>query len=225
LREYPVVLGVSVLAFVLLWNQSLDRIDGIILVVCLVLITFWMIRIGRQGSVSDPLEKDLNAEIPTDMSTRRALGLLGIGLILLLLSSRILVWGASEIATAFGVSDLIIGLTIVAIGTSLPELAASITGALKGESDLAIGNVLGSNLYNLLAVLSLPGLIAPGPISSDVLQRDLPLMLILTIAIFLMSHRLFSPRCRINRFEGGVLLLTFAAYQFWLYHSAASVTL
>jgi cation:H+ antiporter len=127
-----------------------------------------------------------------------------------------------EIATALGISDLVIGLTIVAIGTSLPELAASVTGALKGEHELAIGNVLGSNLYNLLAVLSLPGLIAPGPVSEAVLQRDLPLMLILTIAIFFMSHGRFSPRNRINRLEGALLLLCFAGYQFWLYHSATA---
>ncbi len=221
-REYPVVLGITLLAAALLWDQDLSRMDGIILLIGLVLITYWMIRIARQGSPNDPLKKELDAEIPTGISMRKALGLLSLGLLLLLLSSRALVWGASEIAAAFGVSDLIIGLTIVAIGTSLPELAASVAGALKGEADIAIGNVLGSNLYNLLAVLSLPGVIAPGAVSIDLLWRDLPIMIILTLAIFLMSHRWFSPRCRINRVEGGVLLLSFAGYQYWLYQSASA---
>ena len=221
-REYPLVLAVSFLAFALLWNQRLEQLDGIILLACLVAITLWMIHIARQGTDGDPLQDDLEAEIPRDMNTGRAVFWLLIGLLALLASSRLLVWGAVEIATALGISDLIIGLTIVAIGTSLPELAASVTGALKGEDDLAIGNVLGSNLYNLLAVLSLPGLIAPGPVSEAVLQRDLPLMLILTIAIFFMSHGRFSPRNRINRLEGALLLLCFAGYQFWLYHSATA---
>ncbi len=221
-REYPLVLGVSVLAFLLLWDESLDLVDGLVLVCCLVLITGWMIHIARQGKADadDPLESELEAEIPRGMTTAKAVFWLFVGLIGLLVASRFLVWGAVEIAHAFGVSDLVIGLTIVAVGTSLPELAASMAGALKGEHDIAVGNVLGSNLYNLLAVLSVPGLMAPGPVNPEVLVRDLPVMLVLTLAIFFMSYRIFSPRTRINRVEGGVLLVCYAAYQVFLYQTS-----
>ncbi len=221
-REYPVVLGVSILSYVLLMDENLSRMDGLILVTSLLAVTLWMIHIARQGDAKDPLNEELEQEIPSDMPTGKAVLLLLVGLIALLASSRALVWGAVEIAVWLGVSDLVIGLTIVAIGTSLPELAASIAGAMKNEADLAIGNVLGSNLYNLLAVLSLPGLIAPGAIDSDVVQRDLPIMLLLTGAIFFMSHRHFSPNRRINRFEGGLLLSAFAGYQVFLYTSATT---
>jgi cation:H+ antiporter len=130
-----------------------------------------------------------------------------------------LVYGAVEIATTLGVSDLVIGLTIVAIGTSLPELAASIASALKKEHDLAIGNVVGSNIWNLLAVLSAPGLLAPGIIDPALVQRDMLVMLALTLALFVMG-RGSQGHGIINRYEGGLLLASFIAYQGWLIFSA-----
>ena len=136
-----------------------------------------------------------------------------------------LVWGAVEVATAFGVSDLVIGLTIVAVGTSLPELAAAIMSALKNEHDLAIGNVVGSNIWNLLAVLALPGLLAPGAIPPEVISRDMLVMLALTLALFAMGRSLKSKGV-INRLEGGLLLASFVAYQGWQIwdtHAAISV--
>jgi cation:H+ antiporter len=142
-----------------------------------------------------------------------------LGLISLLASSRALVWGAANIASAMGISDVVIGLTIVAIGTSLPELAASIASALKGEHDIAIGNVVGSNLYNLLAVLSLPGIISPGPFPAEVLSRDQPMMLGLTISLFIMGYGFFGRQGRINRLEGGILVSAFIAYQALLFFS------
>lgn len=220
-REYPVVLGASVLTYVLLLNHELSRLDGLLLLAALVAVILWMIRIARRGDARDPLSSGLEEQIPSSMSTGEALLLLFLGLAALLASSRALVWGAVEVATWLGVSDLVIGLTIVAIGTSLPELAASLASALKGEADMAIGNVLGSNLFNLLAVLCLPGLLAPGPVSADVASRDIPVMLVLTGLIFLLSHRHFSPNTRINRIEGGLLLAAFAGYQGLLYTSAA----
>jgi cation:H+ antiporter len=221
-REYPLVLGVSLLALALVWDGVLGRLDGLFLAALLVIITLWMVHIARQGSPGDPLLTELEQEIPASLNTGRALFWLIVGLLGLLASSRALVWGAVELALAFGVSDLIIGLTIVAIGTSLPELAASLAGALKNEHDIAIGNVLGSNLYNLLAVYSLPGLIAPGPVNPEVVNRDLPVMLVFTVAIFLMSHRRLSPCSRINRYEGLLLLVGFGGYQLWLYRAAVS---
>jgi cation:H+ antiporter len=216
-REYPLLLAVSVMAYVLMWDGDLGRLDGALLAVTLVGVLGWMIYTAKTGA-TDPIAGEFDAEIPHDVPTRKALMLLLMGLIFLLVSSRLLVWGASNVASAMGVSDVIIGLTIVAIGTSLPELAASITSALKGEDDLAIGNVIGSNLYNLLAVLSIPGLVAPGGFSAEVMSRDLPVMLILTIFLFFMGHGL-GKQGRINRIEGLLLLLCFIGYQSLLFVS------
>ncbi|MEW7974691.1 MAG: calcium/sodium antiporter [Candidatus Thiodiazotropha endolucinida] len=216
-REYPLLLAVSAMAFLLMWDGELNQLDGIILVVTLVAVLGWMIYTAKTGA-ADPIAGEFDAEIPHDIPTQKAIVLLLGGLIFLLLSSRLLVWGASNVASALGVSDVIIGLTIVAIGTSLPELAASITSALKGEDDLAIGNVIGSNLYNLLAVLSIPGLVTPGAYSPEVLERDLPVMMVLTMFLFFMGHGL-GNQGRINRLEGLLLLLCFIGYQSLLFVS------
>ncbi|MET0070977.1 MAG: calcium/sodium antiporter [Candidatus Thiodiazotropha sp.] len=216
-REYPLLLAVSVLTLVLMWDGELNRLDGAVLVVTLVAVLGWMIYIAKTGA-ADPIASEFDAEIPHDIPTQKAILLLLGGLVFLLISSRLLVWGAVNVASALGVSDVIIGLTIVAIGTSLPELAASITSALKGEDDLAIGNVIGSNLYNLLAVLSIPGLVAPGPFSAEVMARDLPVMMALTLFLFFMGYGL-GKQGRINRLEGLFLLLCFIGYQSLLFFS------
>ncbi|MCU7942618.1 MAG: calcium/sodium antiporter [Candidatus Thiodiazotropha sp. (ex Cardiolucina cf. quadrata)] len=216
-REYPLLLAVSAMAFLLMWDGELNQLDGVILVVTLVAVLGWMIYTAKTGA-ADPIAGEFDAEIPHDIPTQKAIVLLLGGLIFLLLSSRLLVWGATNVASALGVSDVIIGLTIVAIGTSLPELAASITSALKGEDDLAIGNVIGSNLYNLLAVLCIPGLVAPGAYSPEVMERDLPVMMVLTMFLFFMGHGL-GKQGRINRLEGLLLLLCFIGYQSLLFVS------
>ena len=159
---------------------------------------------------------EFEQELPKPMSTRLALFWLVFGLTVLVISSKILVWGAVQIATEFGVSDLLIGLTIIAIGTSLPELAASIAGALKNEHDIAIGNVVGSNIFNTLAVMGIPGLIYPSTLDAGVLQRDIPVVFILTIALVIMAYG-FKGHGRINRIEGAILLTCFAGYQVLLY--------
>lgn len=222
-REYPVLLFVSFVALGLMLDESLDQIDGLALLFGLVVLLLWMVRVGRQSRNEDPMDSEYDAEIPLAMSTPRATFWFAAGLITLLLGSRLLVWGAVEVAVAYGVSDLVIGLTIVALGTSFPELAASITSAIKGEHDIAIGNVIGSNLYNLLAVLSIPGIIAPGPVAPEVIVRDLPAMLGLTIAIFAMGYGPNSSG-RINRLEGFLLVGVFAGYQGLLFfHATHSV--
>jgi cation:H+ antiporter len=129
-----------------------------------------------------------------------------------------LVWGAVAIAQELGVSDLVIGLTIVALGTSLPELAASLMGALKNEHDIAIGNIIGSNIFNLLAVLGLPGVIRPGAIDPAAVERDFPVMFILTLALFVMAYGFRGPG-RISRLEGATLLMAYISYQTLLYFS------
>lgn len=213
-REYPILLAVSLGTLVLMLDGVLGRIDGMILLLGLVAMLYAMVRIGKRSlsGAPDPITAEILDELPESMSFGKAIFSFSLGLALLLFSSRILVWGAVNIATAYGVSDLIIGLTIVAFGTSLPELAASIASALKNEHDIAIGNVIGSNMYNLLAVLAVPGLIAPGPFDPLVLTRDMPMMLGLTLALFIISYG-FGGNGRINRVEGFLLLAAFIAYQ------------
>jgi len=167
------------------------------------------------------LATEMYDEIPQRMDLKTALFWFAIGLIVLLGSARLLVWGAVSIAQTMGISDLVIGLTIVAIGTSLPELAASITSTLRNEPDLAIGNIIGSNMFNLLAVLAIPGLISPTALPGQVLTRDYPLMLGLTIALFVMAYSFRSDRRKINRVEGGLLLTTFLCYQCLLFYTVA----
>ena len=161
------------------------------------------------------IDEDEQAEIDA-MPAKNAVFWLVVGLAALMISSKMLVWGATSIAQAFGISDLIIGLTIVAIGTSLPELAASVTSALKGHHDIAIGNIIGSNIFNLLAVLPIPGLIAPLVIDSAVIERDYMTMLGLTVALVLMIALSFRKGV-IPRFAGVILLASYVAYMALLY--------
>jgi cation:H+ antiporter len=211
-REYPILLAVCLGTLLLMLDGYLGRSDGLVLLAGLVAMLFAMVRIGMRSLAGDPINAEIIEELPGEMTTGKAVFNFCLGLALLLFSSRILVWGAVNIATTFGVSDLIIGLTIVALGTSLPELAASIAAAVKNEHDIAIGNVIGSNMYNLLAVLAVPGLIAPGPFDPLVLSRDMTMMIGLTLALFVISYG-FGGAGRINRFEGLLLVLAFLAYQ------------
>jgi cation:H+ antiporter len=218
-REYPMLLAATLVTTVLLLDGALSRLDGVILLTGLTVLLYGMVRIGLRGRATDPMEKEFDAELPEEMSTGAALLWFSVGLVLLLISSRMLVWGAVNIATAFGVSDLIIGLSIVALGTSLPELAAGVASALKGEHDIAIGNIIGSNMYNMLAVLAMPALFAPGEFLPEALTRDLPIMIGLTLALFVMGYGFGRPG-RISRFEGLLLVLTFIGYQGLLFFHA-----
>jgi len=216
-REYPAMFAVMLLTLALMADRDLSRTDGIILLLGLCLMIYWMITIGLRKSRIDPMEYEYAQEIPL-ISTQKALLWLLAGFLVLLFSSRILVWGSINIAHELGVSDLVIGLTIVAIGTSLPELAASVMSALKKEPDIAIGNVIGSNMFNLLAVLGMPAVIAPLPLDGGILTRDYPFMIGLSIALFIMAYG-FRGNGRINRLEGGLLLLTYITYMTVLYYS------
>ena len=220
-REYPVLLAIMLGTLVLLLDKHLGRLDGIILLCTLVLITIWLILLARRQPRSDPLGIEMEQEIPT-LPFKHALGWTGMGLVLLIASSHILVYGATDIARWLGISDLVIGLTVVAIGTSLPELAASIMSALRKEPDIAIGNVIGSNMFNLLAVLGLPGLIMPMAVDPAVLTRDYPYMIGITLAFFAFSYG-FSRPSRLNRLSGGLLLSGFIAYLVILYLGQRSI--
>lgn len=216
-REYPIMFIVMLLALMLVMDNHLGRIDGVILIAGLFAMLYWMILQGKKQK-RDPMEKEFEQEIPK-ISTQKALLWLTIGLILLIVSSRGLVWGSVNIAKAAGISDLVIGLTIVAIGTSLPELAASIVSALKNEHDMAIGNIIGSNMFNLLVVFGIPGLMSPHIIDSAILVRDFPFMIGLSIALFIMAYG-FKGEGRINRYEGSLLLGGYVAYMTVLYFTA-----
>jgi len=206
-------------ALLIMLDGDLSRMDGLLLLSGLGAMIYWLVRLGRQKLISDPMESEYDKEIPGAMSTRTGIGWVVAGLITLLLSSQILVWGAVNIAQILGVSDLVIGLTVVAIGTSLPELAASVISAVRKEHEIAIGNVLGSNMYNLLGVMGLPGVIGAGVFDREVLVRDFPVMIGLTLALFVTAYG-FNGTGRINRIEGAMLFMAFIAYQVFLYYTA-----
>ncbi len=218
-KELPLLLFATLMAVALMRDMTLSRFDGFILLTLLCLLMWWITRQGIRNQSDDALIEEYIDELPDKMSTSHALFWLIVGLILLTVSSKILVWGAVNIATSFGVSELIIGLTVIAIGTSLPELAASITGALKNEHDIAIGNVVGSNLFNTLGVLAIPGLIHPASLADGVMERDIPVVFLLTITLFIMAYG-FRGQGRINRVEGSLLLSAFIAYQLLLFFTA-----
>ena len=220
-REIPILLAVSLLAFVLLNDGNLGRLDGALLMVGLVLMIYMVVNLGLKSRKGDPLEQEYTEEMPAAMGTGKALFWLLFGIAVLLVSSRVLVWGAVNIAQAFGVSDLVIGLTVVAIGTSMPELMATMISAIKNEHDIALGNIIGSNMFNLLGVLGLPGLISPGGFLPEVLMRDFPWMIGLTLALFVMSYGFRAPG-EINRIEGAVLLLAYCVYMVLLYFSVTA---
>jgi len=215
-KELPILLLATLIALALMSDMTLDRFDGLVLATLLFLLMWWILRQAIRSKSKDALTDEYIAEMPDKMPNSHAIFWLITGLILLTASSKILVWGAVNIATDLGVSELVIGLTVIAIGTSLPELAASISGALKGEHDLAIGNVVGSNLFNTLGVLAIPGLIQPAPLAEGILERDIPIVLILTIILFVMGYG-FRGEGRINRIEGSLLMSAFIAYQMLLF--------
>jgi cation:H+ antiporter len=214
-KELPVLLGVTILSAILLFDLSLSRLDAWILLFTFAVIMGWWIWLGlrqRQDNLADDVEVLLEKH---PMSLKAAIIWLIVGVILLVISSRILVWGAVEVARGFGVSDLIIGLTIVAIGTSLPELASALAATRKGEHDLAIGNVIGSNLFNTLAVVGIAGAIRPLEIGPEVLYRDCLLMGVLTIALFMARGKIGGQK-HISRIEGFLLLMVYLGYSGYL---------
>jgi cation:H+ antiporter len=215
-REFPALLLVSIGTYLLVIDGHISRIDSIILLAGIFLIIGMLALIAMKNTKGDPIDEEFEEEIPHDLTVGRGMLWIAVGLTLLLVSSNVLVWGAVNIAQAIGISDLVIGLTIVAIGTSLPELATSVMSALKKEHELIIGNIIGSNMFNLLAVIGVAGIINPGDFPAEALDRDLPIILVLTVVLFIMAYGLRGPG-KINRFEGAILLAGFVAYQYILY--------
>ncbi|MFV1981900.1 MAG: calcium/sodium antiporter [Thiohalomonadales bacterium] len=231
-REYPVMILIMVIGLLLILDGYLGIVDGLILITGLVALLFWIVKVGTKKYKHEPLQDEFEHH-KYKLSKFKAILWLIIGLFLLIVSSKFLVWGSVFIAQKLGMSDLLIGLTIIAIGTSLPELATSVTSALKNEHEIAVGNVIGSNMFNILAVLGIPGLISPHKLDSMVLQRDYPVMLILSLILGLLIGFGFKSRSKsstqtdskfklsknqcITKIEGAFLLFGYICYIFILY--------
>lgn len=218
-KELPLLTAITALAAWQLWDGEITRTDALVLLGVFGLLMAWTIWQGLHKK-ADSLGKDMELELQArTMPLRSGVLWLVCGLTLLIASSRILVWGAVEIAHAFGVSDLMIGLTIVAVGTSLPELASSLIAIRKGEHDIALGNVLGSNLFNTLAVVGIAGTIHPMTVAPEVFSRDILVMAALTVSLFVIGYGFRGPG-RINRYEGALLLACYIGYNVYLVSGA-----
>lgn len=215
-KEIPLLIAATVISLLLLLDRQLQRFDALILLILFVAYLAWAYRSARVIR-GDDLAREMAQEIPA-LRLSVALFWLMLGLVLLLVSSRLLVWGAIGLAEYFGVSDLLIGLTIVAVGTALPELASSITAARKHEHDIALGNIIGSNFFNTLSVVGIAGSIHPSAIPEALLWRDFPVMLTLTVGLILIVRR-YQQRRLISRTDGAALLLIFFGYTAFLLFS------
>ena len=215
-KELPILTAVTALAAWQLSDGVITRADAALLLAVFAGLMAWTIWQGLRQQ-NDALGSEIEQELAVHaMPVRRAVFCLALGLILLISSSRILVWGAVEIAEGLGVSDLIIGLTVVAVGTSLPELASSIIAARRGEHDIALGNILGSNLFNTLAVVGVAAAIQPLSVGAEVLDRDMLVMAALTLSLFAIGYGWRQSGGRISRSKGGLLLTAYLAYTAYL---------
>ena len=213
-NEMPWLIGATLLALICLFNYRLGTMDGIALLLGLAFLLY-RLKSATDGHLSDSLESELE-ELP-DMSMRRAGAWFLAALVVLLISSDLLVIAAGEVATRFHVDEVVIGLTIVAVGTSLPELSVTVTAALRGHADMAIGNVVGSNILNILAVLAIPALLAPQDVTPLLLWRDYGVMLALTALLVFFAYGIGSRKV-ITRFEGVVLVFAWMGFTWLAYH-------
>jgi cation:H+ antiporter len=221
-REYPVLTLIMVACFIMAADLMFNRTEGWLLLAGLVALVLWMVQFSLRRGPDDPLVAEFAAEIPKDMPTGYAVFWMLVGLVLLPLSSQFLVDGAIFIARSLEVSDAVIGLTIIALGTSLPELAAALTSALRHEDDLAIGNVIGSNMFNILGVLGLAAVIEPVEVELLMLKQDFPVMFLFTVLLFFMAYGIHGPG-RISRKSAVLLLVLFVAYQVLVWVTATKV--
>ncbi|MDF1690866.1 MAG: calcium/sodium antiporter [Zhongshania sp.] len=221
-KELPLLTLIGGLVGFILWDGALTRFESLLLLAGFIGLVSWTIFVALRTR-GDHLETETDELlIAQAMPIRKALFWLVMGLVALIISSRILVWGAVTVAHALGVSDLIIGLTIVAFGTSLPELAASIIAVRRGEHDIAIGNVVGSNMFNLLAVIGIAGVINPmSSFPADIISRDWAAMMLMTIGLLVMTFGLRKTG-QLNRLKGGILLISFVGYNVWLLRAVMS---
>jgi len=214
-REFPLMVLTILLALALVLDGHISRVDGVVLSGALLLLLGWVTYSGmsqrHRRRDGDELAREYEVELREVPPLRISLLWLVLGLVLLLVSARLLVWGAIEIAQLFGISDVVIGLTVVAIGTSLPEVATSIASSLKDEDDIALGNIVGSNMFNMLGVIGVAGLITPVAVAPELVVRDFPVMLSLVLAMLVLGYRRRGP-LRYNRFAGLCLLAGYTGY-------------
>jgi cation:H+ antiporter len=210
-REMPALLAVSLLTVSLFLDSYLSRVDGFVLLTGLLIVMVWLVRLGMRSSVSDSMTADYEAEIPRDMPMRTAIIWLIIGLAALLVGADFMVDGAIEVARALGVTELVIGILLVALATSLPELAVSLVAALKGEYGLALGNIVGSNTFNSLAVIGIAAIIHPAALPPSVLSLHIFVLVAFTLVLFAMTYD-YDGKGHISRLEGIGLLVAFLAY-------------
>lgn len=214
-KELPILMLVTVFAGWQMFDHQLSSLDAWCLLGVFFVLMAWSVYQGMK-SPQDALATEMNEELTqSSMTLKQAIIWLLVGLVLLIVASRMLVYGAVFIAQSLGVSDLVIGLTVVAVGTSLPELASSLIAIKKGEHDIALGNVIGSNLFNTLAVVGIAAAIEPMAVDAVVLTRDWTLMAVLTAVLFVMGYG-YKKQGRINRLEGGALLVVFIGYTGYL---------
>lgn len=212
-KEWVFLMFVTVITGFLLWDKHLDEFDGLVLVSLLVLFLTYAFKTAKNN-----YNHEFDQVIETSDKDRigKTWLILIIGLVVLVSSAKLIVWGGVKIAQIFDVSDLIIGLSVIAFGTSLPELAISIASVIKKQYEMVVGNIIGSNLFNTVAVLAIPGLIHPSAVANEVIDRDYPVMLLLTIFLFVVSYK-FHKKHTINRFEGLILVSVFAVYIWQLF--------
>jgi len=214
-KELPLLVFATIVSSLLMINNFLSQTDGLILIGLLCLFLFFLSRNNKET-------KNLIDEVTETpvISKWRAFTIVIISLLLLLLSAKLLVWGATGVARSLGVSELVIGLTIVAIGTSLPELATTAASAMRGHYDMAIGNIIGSNLFNLLAVLPIPALISPSSLEPSVFRVDSLVMVVFTIALYIASFIISKKKKGMGKYFGLCLIASYSGYLYFLYLSA-----
>jgi cation:H+ antiporter len=210
-REMPALLAVTLLTVSLFLDTYLSRVDGLVLLTGLIIVMIWLTRLGFRSSASDSITAEYEAEIPLHVNMRMAIFWFVIGLAALLVGAELLVDAAINFAHALGVTELVIGIVLVALATSLPELAVSMVSALKGEYGLALGTIVGSNIFNLLAVIGIAAVIEPAKLPESVLSLHIFVLVAFTLALFAMTYD-YDGKGHISRLEGGALLVAYLAF-------------
>ena len=210
--ELPALLFASLLAGLLLLDHQLSWHDGVLMILVWGIILFLFMRLHGQT------DRAFAAEIETakKLSQKQAWLYFVVGLLLLVISARWLVWAAQAAASLLGISELVIGLTIIAVGTSLPEITVSVMSVWKGHHDMALGNILGSNIFNILLVLALPLFMHDITVSTDIMQRDYAVSLLFTCFLFMAVWYMSGKGCHLGRKTGGFFVLCYLAYLLWL---------
>ena len=213
--EMPALLAVTLMTVTLFLDGYLSRVDGLVLLTGLVIVLVWLTRLGLQSTEHDPINAEYEAEIPRGVTMRMAIFWLVLGLGILLVGAELMVNGATEIARALGVTEIVIGIVLVAFATSLPELAVSLVSAFKNEYGLALGNIVGSNLFNMLAVIGLAATVQPAALAPSVLSLHVFVMSAFTLVMFAMTYE-YGRAGKLGRLEGMALLTAFIIYDVYV---------